>query len=201
MIKVILFDADGMLVITEMFSVQYCRESNVPYEEILLFFKNEFSPCLIGQADLKEKVSPYLEKWGWNKSVEEFLEYWFESENHIDHRVVKVIKELREKGIKCCLLTNQEKYKIEFMRERMNFAEIFDRVFSSAEAGAKKPSPEIFEYVTRELGDVKKEEIMLWDDKEKNVRGAEEFGFKASIYKDFESFKKEIDKIILYGNN
>jgi len=194
MIKTILFDADGMLIITEMFSVQYCKEFDVPYEEILPFFENELGPCLIGQADLKEKVSPYLEKWKWNKSVEEFLEYWFESENHVDYRIIETIKELQEKGIRCCLVTNQEKYRTRFMREKMGFSKIFDKVFTSAEIGFKKPNLDFFKHIMEELGDLK-EEVVFWDDKEKNVRAAEEFGFKAFVYKDFEGFKEETDQI------
>jgi len=38
-------------------------------------FKNEFQPCLVGEADLKEQINPYLEKWGWKKSVDDFLEH------------------------------------------------------------------------------------------------------------------------------
>ncbi|MFH2021790.1 MAG: hypothetical protein ABIJ33_00705, partial [Patescibacteria group bacterium] len=68
MTKAIIFDTDGMVVITNMFSVKFCEEYQVSYEVVLPFFKNEFQPCLIGEADLKEQIKPYLEKWGWKKS-------------------------------------------------------------------------------------------------------------------------------------
>ena len=119
MIKIFLFDADGVVIIpSERFSDRFSREFNVDYEEkIPPFFENDFEPCLTGRADLKEIIKPYLKRWGWKKSVDELLEYWFENENHIDERVIEVIKKLRAIGIKCYLATNQEKYRTQYLRK------------------------------------------------------------------------------------
>jgi putative hydrolase of the HAD superfamily len=190
MIKAILFDADGMVIITQMFSVQFCQEFKINYGKILPFFEDEFQPCLVGKADLKKKIKPWLKKWNWQKSVDEFLEYWFKAEHHFDERVVELIKKLREAGIKCHLTTNQEKYRTEYMRQQMGFGEIFDTVFSSAEIGFKKPQKEYFAHVLKKIG-LRKSEIQFWDDKEKNVEAAAAFGFDARIYKNFEEFEKE----------
>lgn len=67
--KHLLFDLDGVVNLTEVFSQQYCREFNVPYEKNLPFFQNDFKPCLVGQADLKKVVKPWLVKWGWQKML------------------------------------------------------------------------------------------------------------------------------------
>jgi putative hydrolase of the HAD superfamily len=63
---------------------------------------------LIGKADLKEVVRPFLKEWGWEKSVEDFLDYWFKSEHKIDEELVDYIQELRKKGVNCYLVTNQK---------------------------------------------------------------------------------------------
>jgi len=195
MIKAVIFDTDGMVVITDMFSVQYCKEYNVPYENILPFFKNEFQPCLVGKADLKEQIKPYLAKWGWKKSVDEFLGYWFKAENHIDQRVMDVISKLKQSGIKCYLATNQEKYRTEYLKKQMGFGAIFDRIFSSAEIGYKKNQSEFFSFIIKETG-LKKDEIQYWDDTEKNVQGAKDFGVDARRYKNFEDFETETASLL-----
>lgn len=195
MTKVILFDTDGMVVITEMFSVMYCKEFGIPYEKILPFFKNEFQPCIVGKADLKKQVKPYLKDWGWDKPVEEFLNYWFKAEHNIDKRVVKLISRLRRIGVMCCLATNQEKYRTQYLREQMGFNQVFDKIYSSAEIGYKKPQPGFFEYIIRDLK-LPKDEIQFWDDTEENVQAANDVGLKGYRYQDYEDFKKVVEKLI-----
>ena len=195
MTKAVIFDTDGMVVITDMFSVKYCDEYKVPYENILPFFKNEFQPCLIGKADLKEQIKPYLDKWGWEKSIEEFLEYWFQAEHHIDQRVIKTISQLRKSGIKCYLATNQEIYRTNYLKNEMGFKTVFDQIFSSAEIGFKKPQVEFFNVVIKEIG-LDRNEIQFWDDTQKNVLAAKEAGFDAHLYTKFEEFKLEMDTLL-----
>ena len=195
MTKAVIFDTDGMVVITDMFSVKYCDEYKIPYENILPFFKNEFQPCLIGKADLKEQIKPYLDKWGWEKSIEEFLEYWFQAEHHIDQRVIKTISQLRKSGIKCYLATNQEIYRTNYLKNEMGFKTVFDQIFSSAEIGFKKPQVEFFNVVIKEIG-LDRNEIQFWDDTQKNVLAAKEAGFDAHLYTKFEEFKSEMDDLL-----
>ena len=56
--KCILLDVDGVLVNSEMFSLQYQKRFNLPQDIMLPFFKGVFQDCLIGKADLKEAVAP-----------------------------------------------------------------------------------------------------------------------------------------------
>jgi putative hydrolase of the HAD superfamily len=77
----------------------------------------------------------------------------------------------------------------------MGFGKIFDRVFSSAEIGYKKPQAEFFDSVMSEIG-FKKEKIQFWDDMEKNVLGAKDFGLDARLYAKFEDFDKQMVKLI-----
>lgn len=195
MTKAVIFDTDGMVVVADKFSVKFCEEFNVPYEKVLPFFENEFQPCLIGKADLKEQVKKYLPIWGWNKPVEEFLEYWFKAEHTIDQRVVGVIGKLRESGIKCYLATNQEKYRTNYLRTQMEFDKIFDGIFSSAELGFKKSQAEFFDLVMTKIG-FNKDEVQFWDDTEKNVLVAKDFGLDAKQYNSFEEFNAEMSNLI-----
>lgn len=194
MIKAIIFDTDGMTVNSEMFSVQYNKDYGVPMGNLLPFFKNEFQPCLVGKADLKKEIENYLPTWEWKDSVDRFLSYWFDAENHVDKRIVEAVEKIKKFGIKCYLATNQEKYRTQYLRNKMGFSKIFDEVFSSAEVGYKKPQPEFFEYILKEIG-LNKDEVQFWDDTEKNIQGAKEFGFDAQLYQNFEGFAANLNKL------
>lgn len=76
MIKVIIFDADGVLIHGKRkFSITLAKKHRIPLEVTLPFFTGPFQKSLIGNADLKEIISPYLEKWGWDKGVDVLKEF------------------------------------------------------------------------------------------------------------------------------
>lgn len=197
--KCILFDADGVVINTDVFSVQYQKQFGVSNDEMLPFFKGIFQECLVGKADLKEAVLPYLADWKWNGTVDEFLEYWFRAEHHIDKRILKLIKTLKSKDIKCYLATKQEKYRTEYMRSKMGFDDIFDHIFSSADLGHKKPEREfyksVFEWIKKNDG-FEKEELFFVDDSKENVDSAIDYGIDSWLYTDFDDFEKKVVALV-----
>ncbi len=195
--KTIVFDADGVVIHrrNKRFSERISAKLNLPYEEILPFFENEFKKCLIGKADLRTEIKPYLKKWSWKKSTKELLRYWFEGEKVVDKKIIAYIKQIRRKGIKCCLATNQEKYRFNFMKKNLGLADIFDKLFSSCDAGFKKPDKRFYELILKELK-IKPENIIFWDDNEKNVLAAKQAGINAYLYKNYQDFKKKTEKFL-----
>jgi putative hydrolase of the HAD superfamily len=89
MIQLVILDADGVLIHAERFSKQLERDYRITTQITEPFFSGPFKECLIGKADLKEELGPYLKKWGWQKSVEEFLDYWFTAEHKIDQSLIE----------------------------------------------------------------------------------------------------------------
>lgn len=98
-------------------------------EQISEFFVNDFRECSFGKADLKEKITPYLTKWNFRGTFEDLLKFWFESENYIDEEVMKIIKDLRLKGIKCYIATRQEKYRKDYIWNELGLSDRFDGIF------------------------------------------------------------------------
>ncbi len=184
MIKAVIFDSDGMLTYDPGFSRTYSRKHGIPFEEMLPFFKGPFKECLIGKADLKEELQRgWLEKWGWKKSTDDLLAYWFSVGSPPNPEILSTVLHLKEKGIMCVMATNQEKYRTEYMLEEFKYGKIFDKVFSSAYVGHKKPSTEffdaVFQYVHGRAPGVSRGEVMFWDDDIENVEGARSYGFEA----------------------
>lgn len=197
--KCILFDADGVVINTDVFSVQYQKQFGVANEEMLPFFKGIFQDCLVGKADLKEVIEPYLADWKWNGTVDEFLKYWFKAEHKIDERMIKLIKDLQSKNIKCYLATKQEKYRTEYMRNEMGFDDVFDHIFSSADIGYKKPEQKFFDFIFKwiETKDgFNKNEIFFVDDAEENVSAGLEFGIDSMLYQNFNDFEKKVNELL-----
>ncbi len=186
--KHILFDTDGVIVHSEMFSVQYQKETGITADEMLPFYKGVFGQCITGQADLKEEIKPWLAKWKWEGTVDEFLKRWFNAENNVDDRVIDLIKKLREAGFGCHLATNQEKYRTAFLKDEMGFAELFDTIYSSAELGCKKPNPEFYKHILDDLNKrfgTAPEDVIYLDDDEENVAAAHKLEIKAIQYREF----------------
>lgn len=138
MIKVIIFDADGVLMPhSRRFSVLLSEDFGIPLEKSAGFFNGPFQDCLIGKADLRDTVSMYLDSWGWDKGVDAFLD-------------------------------------------------------ASAHLGHKKPDQEFFAKILKDLKNIKKEEILFWDDDAKNVKGAKDFGINAEFYINIEHFRQRM---------
>ena len=182
MIKVVIFDADGVLIHQGRFSKSLDEEYGITIETTASFFKGPFQDCLVGKKDLREAIAPYLDSWGWDKGVDVLLDYWFTIEHAINEDLISYIQELRSKGILCFLATNNEKYRFQYMLEKMGFSESFDRTYSSAHLGEKKPNQEFFAKIYNDLENIQKEEIFFTDDDLENIQGAKDFGIKAEIY-------------------
>lgn len=187
MIKAILFDADGVLLNGEKFSRVLAKEKGLSEEITHEFFKGPFKDTIIGKKDLRTILPPFLAKWNWRGGVDAFLQYWFESEHKIDEALVAYVQELRSKNIQCYVATNQEKNRIEYMLKNMGFAGAFDGVFASSHIGHKKPTLKFYETVVASLN-LKKDQILFWDDTEKNVDAAKHFGIHAHVYTTLEHF-------------
>ena len=183
MIRVALFDVDGVVIRKhEYFSELLAREYNIPIEEVIGFFKNEFKLCSLGKADLKEEIVKYFEKWKWKKSADELLKIWFENEKEVDQEVLLFVGGLRKKGIKCFLATNQEKYRLKYLFEEIGLKEHFDGAFASCELGRTKSDKEFYDLIVEKLGNIQSEEIIFWDSDKKIAETANNLGIVGRLY-------------------
>ena len=196
MIKVVLFDADGVLLTGTMFSTYLQSHLGLPADIIQSFFDNEFKKCQTGQSDIKDELPKYLKRWGWKKSVDDFLALWFTSEHVIDNRLITYIQTLRRKGINCSVATNQEKNRVEYMQTQMDFTTVFNKIYASAHLGHLKSDRNFFAKVMRDLSSIKKEEVLFWDNSMKNVLVAKQFGINAELYTSFPYFQKKTEKYL-----
>jgi len=189
----VLFDADGVVIKNRgrFFSEKYAEEYGVPLDQVAAFFKQEYGKCARGQADLKEVLPQYLNRWGWEGTINTFLNYWFESERDLEARILACVDDLRSRGIRCSIVSDQEKYRAEYLMTETDLGKHFDRAFFSMDLGFKKSEVEFFSKV---LGQLKTESelVMYWDDDSKNIDVAKQIGIDGRTYVNWEDFEKQI---------
>lgn len=180
--KVILWDADGVVLkrAAEYFSVRAAREHGLPLEKVTAFFKTTFRECQLGKRNLLFELDKVLKDWGWQGSADEFLAYWF-STDEVDQEVMAVVRDLQSQGVVCCLATDQEHYRAKHIREALALGQQFDRCFFSYELGFSKEDPAFFHKVLEKLG-CAPEDVQFWDDDQKNVDVAKSVGIDARLY-------------------
>jgi len=170
MIKVALFDADGVVIKKRMapFSARYATDFGISPDVLTEFYKGDYQLSATGKADIKEILPKYFSQWGWMKSVDELLEYWFAAERETDNEVLSLVSRLRNKGVRCHLATDNEKYRAADLWENVGLKDHFDRKFVSCELGVKKSDREFFAKAISETG-IAAGEILFIDDDQKNL--------------------------------
>jgi len=195
MIKVVLFDVDGVLIKARVkyFSERAAEEFGYEKEKIEPFFNKEFVKCLRGKSDLKNEIVKYLPEWGWKGSVESLLKYWFDHERELDQEVVDMVRSLRKKGIKVYLSSDQEKYRAKYLLENVGLKNVVDGSFFSCDVGFQKYDKRFFKHILKTLKIIKPGEIYYWDDGQKNINTARGVGINGYLYKSFKDLQKVLN--------
>lgn len=184
--KVILFDTDGVLTFRERnFSEMYIGKYGLKPQPILEFFTTEWRDFVTGKKDLKDHISTHPEVWQWSGTPQELLDYWFKSEDNRNEELLAVIRRLRAKGIQCYIVTEQEKYRTDYVINVM-FKDEFDGYFSTCEIGYKKSDSRYFKAVLmglrQEITDLRPDDIIYIDDSEDKLLAAREVGIDGELY-------------------
>lgn len=190
--KAILFDADGMTIISQKFSDRIQAEYGISWEKMKSFFQGPFSQCQLGRADLKEELVKVMGEWGWKGTVEELMNYWFKTGSEINLGIPELIKGLQDQGTKCYLATNQEKYRAAYLRNELGLGKIFDGMMVSADIGHMKDEEAFFVEAVNQLQEPR-DQILFVDHEEKNLKAAASVGLTRYKYETLGAFREYLN--------
>ncbi len=142
-------------------------------------FVKEWHAITRGQLDLKEHLNiafqqPSLKKL--NLTAEKFIAYCCERDGNVNGGMMEIVHSLR---VPAYLGTNQEKYRLEMIRERVGSS--FHGIFASCEIGSVKPEAGFYRHIETMLN-LNPDDLYLIDDKLANVNAAKDRGWKAYFY-------------------
>jgi putative hydrolase of the HAD superfamily len=147
-----------------------------PAEVLDALFAAE-QPSLTGDGEFRTALAELLTGWGRADRLDTVLESWHEID--VDEAVLATVGELRARGVRCCLATNQQNVRAGYMRSLYNAH--FDDQFYSCEIGVMKPDRAYFATVLERLG-TPAEQVVFVDDSPANVAAAREIGIDARLY-------------------
>jgi putative hydrolase of the HAD superfamily len=201
-IKVLLFDVDGVLIrppnyySAELEKVGYADASSIIDE----FYENENDKCLVGKLDTIEAIKPYIARFNWKSTPESYIRNQFEFEGtYLDSLIMGYVAKFREKGLKCFIATDQEKFRAKFLLNNLNFRNTFDGHYISCNLGLRKCVRAFWEFVVSDLknthGIASPTEIFFVDDIQSNLDAAADFGVSTFLYRDPGEFMSKLGEL------
>jgi putative hydrolase of the HAD superfamily len=114
--------------------------------------------------------------------------------------MIELMRDLRDRGLRMALLTNNVKEWEPLWRPMLPVDEIFEVVVDSAFVGIRKPEPAIYELTLDRLGDgIEAADCLFVDDVEVNCEAASGLGMTAIHYRDADQAIAEINDALTAG--
>jgi putative hydrolase of the HAD superfamily len=182
-IATVLFDADGVLQDPverwrPAFGNRFALESDDLDALLQSIIALDLQHLTRNEA-FSDELPVTLRKWNLAERSAEVLQVI--NAIRVDMDIIKIVRDLRIRGIHCHLATNQQSHRARHMSEVLGYRDLFDREFYSCQIGIAKPNIGFFKFVLSEL-DVAPSSVLFIDDREENVASAMEAGFQARLF-------------------
>jgi len=201
MVKGAIFDLDGTLIdsmfIWDTFGEDYLKSFGIkPKENLAEVFKT---------FTLQQSAEYYRNYYGLEFSVNEIVEginnmvaKIYQTKVSLKPGVSDFLKRLKRSGVKMCIATVTDRPVVEDVLKRLKIYEYFSEIFTCAEVGYNKETPEIYRQALKHLG-TEKNETVVFEDVLHAIKTAKEDGFKvAAVYDSHEPKQEEMKEISDY---
>jgi HAD superfamily hydrolase (TIGR01509 family) len=191
MLKAAIFDLNGIFLQSEKLSDRFERDFGVPTSDFLPKLSEIMDEVRQPNAGRSfEFWEPVLKGWGVDFSEEEFWDYWFSAEK-VSEQMVTFARELRSKGIKVFILSNNFKERAEYYGHYPWVHDAVDKVYFSWQTGYVKPDSKAWSSILEEH-QIEPESCIYFDDQEKNLKAAESVGISAFLF----TTEEELESIV-----
>lgn len=192
MIKACIFDLNGIFLQSRKLSDRFEEDFNITPDifipKLFEIMENVRKP---NAGPAFKYWEPILREWNINLTENEFWKYWFEAEIPSE-RMILFAKNLRERGIKIFILSNNFKERAMYYNHYPWIHESVDKVYFSWQTGFVKPDKEAWKLVLSE-NNLKPEECIYFDDQQKNIDVSQSIGIQSFLF----STEEELEKMII----
>lgn len=188
-IKAIIFDLNGIFIQGPKLSDLFREKFGIASEDFLPVLKEVMAKIRMPNAGNSFSYwEPYLKKWNINLSEKELLKIWFSSEKEVPD-MVKLAKDLKNKGLKIFILSNNFLERVEYYKNFPFLEEIADKIYYSWQTGFVKPDIRAYQKILSDYN-LKPEECLYFDDSKNNVEVATQLGIKSFLFEGIDSIKR-----------
>ena len=146
----------------------------------------------VSEREFLENLSWGLEsELGHRPRLHRFREIYFDA-LHANEPMLDLMRELRGRGFRMAILTNNVREWEPLWRSKLPLDEIFELIVDSAWVGMRKPDPEIYLLTLQRLGGLDPAACLFVDDNQQNVETARELGMRAVQFRSNEQAIPEI---------
>lgn len=201
MIKGAIFDLDGTLIdsmfIWDTVCDDYLKSFGItPKENLAEVFKS---------FTLEQAAEYYRIHYGFKLSVPEIVDginnmvsEIYQTSVELKPNVSDFLKRLHRRGIKMCVATVTDKPIAKAVLKRLGIYKYFSGIFTCAEVGFNKETPEIYRYALKHLGTLK-DETIVFEDAFHAAKTAKADGFKvAAVYDAHELMQDKMKELSDY---
>lgn len=201
MIKGAIFDLDGTILdsmfIWDTIGEDYLRSLGIePKENLKETFKT---------FTLKQSAEYYRKNYGVTLSVQEIVdgvnkmvEAYYAETVKLKPGVEAFLKKLKADGVKMCVATVTDKALVEAALNRLGAREYFSAIFTCAEVGQSKETPEIYRKALKHL-ETPKSETVVFEDALHAIKTAKDDGLLvAAVFDEHEQNQEELKRISDY---
>lgn len=154
-------------------------------------YGKSFVDCVLGN----QEVSDYIETFK-NDSDYETIKYILDKDNlHISYPLMQdnfnYISRLKDEGYNLYILSNIAKESYEYVKSTIDLDKVFKGGVYSYQEKLLKPDRKIYELIVNRYN-LNKDETMFFDDKQKNVDAACEFGLKGVLFRTIEDIENNL---------
>lgn len=196
-IKVVFFDLGGVIVRTEFQAPrqQLADRLRIDYDDLnkLVFDSETSNRASVGEISSEEHWISVIQRLKRPGEERQSIRDEFFAGDIVDRTLLEYIRSLRPK-YKTGLISNAWGDLRDFI-VREKFDDAFDKMIISAEVGAMKPEPRIFQIALEQFG-VRPDEAVFVDDFYINIEGCEKVGIKGIHFKDPETTLQQLNELL-----
>jgi hydroxymethylpyrimidine kinase/phosphomethylpyrimidine kinase len=193
MVKGAIFDLDGTLIdsmfIWDTFGEDYLKSFGIePKENLAEVFRTftleQTAAYCRNHYGIELSASEMVE--GINNMVAEI----YRTKVVLKQGVSDFLKRLHSSGVKMCVATVTDRHIVEDVLKRLNVRKYFSEIFTCAEVGFSKETPEIYRQALKHLG-TEKSETVVFEDVLHALKTAKGDGFKVAAVYDLHEPRQE----------